>query len=262
MSTDFYSDIKTKLNVLLCDNKDDLPEKFNSSRYINNSINGLKFIKDVTKYNTQNIADGLLQGAFLDLDYQSKEFYLIPNKPQTLLNFRVGYKGEIKLIKKYAIGKPITNVYAKLIRKGDDFKCGIKNGHSYLEFNPLPFSDAEIIGVFSVVQFEDDSFIYETLSKKEVDYLRATFSSKNPVWHTSPGEMTKKCAINRIRKQISIDLNAKQYTALNPDDSEQQLFTPNETKSNINSKSLSKLDQLFAEENIDELFGEDTNNEA
>ncbi|MBA8937732.1 hypothetical protein BCM18_005690, partial [Clostridium beijerinckii] len=59
-------------------------------------------------------------------------------------------QGETKLVRKFS-SKKIKDIYAKLVRYGDEFEEGVDHGKPYVNFKPKPFNNDDITGVFAVV---------------------------------------------------------------------------------------------------------------
>lgn len=85
------------------------------------------------EYKQSEIMSGLMKGATLGLDFFNKEAYLVPYGSQ--LNYQTDYRGAKKLAKKYSI-RPIRDIYAKLVREGDEFEEVIENGEQGINFKP------------------------------------------------------------------------------------------------------------------------------
>ena len=186
-----------------------LPHDFNQTRFLQNCMTVLQDTKKIAQMNPVSVARTMLKGAFLGLDFFNGECYAIPygNK----LNFQTDYKGEIKLSKKYSINE-IRDIYAKVVREGDHFQEKIKDGKQTIEFEPEPFNDNEIIGAFAVCLYEDDSMIYETMSKSQIEGIRDNFSkaSQSKAWRLTPGEMYKKTVLRRLCKLIELDFDSQE----------------------------------------------------
>jgi recombination protein RecT len=173
----------------------------------------LQDTKNIDKYTPASIARTMLKGAFLDLDFFNKECYAIPYGDQ--LQFQTDYKGELKIIKKHSI-QQVKDVYAKLVRVGDTFIEKIVNGVQTIDYTPKLFNNEEIIGVFAVCFYADNSMVYETMSIEEVEKVRDNYSKqpKGQAWKESFGEMAKKTVLRRLKKWIPIEFkNSEQYQA-------------------------------------------------
>lgn len=195
---------------------DALPVDFNKARFVQNAVALLNDNKDLAKYGANQIKLGLLKGAYLGLDFMSKECYLIPYGSQ--LQFMPSYIGCEKLVIKYSV-RPVKNIYAKVVREGDDFEERIVEGQPTIEFHPKAFNDGKIIGAFAVCLFKDGGMIYDTMSLKSIEQTRkASKMSGGATWTNYYEEMAKKTVLHRLCKHIQIDFdNPKQYEYFNED---------------------------------------------
>lgn len=197
------------LNAMLIDNREALPKDLNTARFVQNAVallNGNETLQTFAQsYGTGQIKAGLLQQAFLGLDAISKEAYLVPygNKLENM----VSYKGACKLIKKYSV-KPVKEVYAKVIRAGDEFEEVVVEGKPTINLKPRPFNDGAVIGAVAWVLFSDDTVIYETMSLAELEKTRSKSKMKNSMpWTEFTSEMYKKTVLRRLSKMVTIDLD-------------------------------------------------------
>jgi recombination protein RecT len=213
--------VQNNLESLILANRQAIPENFNTARFIQNCLAVLPEIKDIEKVEASSIARTMVRAAYLGLDFFSKECYsIVYNKnigtkehPQWVkeLQFQTDYRGEVKLAKKYSF-KKIHDIYAKLVREGDAFEEIIYRGKPTINFQPKPFNNGKIIGVFAVCLYDDKTMIYETMSAEEVDNIRTTYSKMpdGKAWKESPGEMAKKTVIRRLRKMIQLEFDNPQ----------------------------------------------------
>lgn len=195
------------LSTSLIEAKDGLPKDFNITRFVQNSVallNGNEsLIKFAKQYGTSQIKAGLMRGAFLGLDALNQECHLVPYG--NTLNFSVDYRGDMKLIKKYST-RPVLDVYAKLVRQGDDFQLYIKEGKQTFDFKPIPFNDGAIIGAFAVILYKDGGLDIEEMSLKELEKVRSKSKMANGMaWKDFTGEMYKKTVIHRIKKKATLE---------------------------------------------------------
>ena len=98
---------------------DALPKDFNKQRFVQNTLALIHDNPKLMEYKQSEIMSGLMKGATLGLDFFNKEAYLVPYGSQ--LNYQTDYRGAKKLAKKYSI-RPIKDIYAKLVREGDEFE--------------------------------------------------------------------------------------------------------------------------------------------
>lgn len=195
-----FSDV---LTVALVDNKEALPKNFNKARFVQNAIALINDNPALQKYNQSQLKAGLLKGAYLGLDFYSKEAYLIPYGQQ--LNFQIDYRGAKKLAKKYAI-RPIKDIYAEVVREGDEFEKIVNGNVTTVKFKPKPFSDAKVIGAFAVVEYADGGLVCDTMSLKELEVTRSKSKASNSMaWKDFTTEMYRKTVLHRLCKHIEIE---------------------------------------------------------
>lgn len=192
------------LNKLINSKMDAMPKDFNQTRFLQNCMTVLQDTKGIENCQPVSIARTLLKGAFLGLDFFQKECYAIPYGGE--LQFQTDYKGETKMAKKYSI-RDIKDIYAKVVREGDEFKEEIVAGNQIIDFKPVPFNDGVIVGAFAVVLYQDGGMEYETMSTKQIEGIRDNFSKmKNGLmWTKTPEEAYKKTVLRRLTKKIEKD---------------------------------------------------------
>lgn len=207
-----------QLSTALAEVKDGLPKDFNTVRFVNNAVallNENTQLQDFAKANgTAQIKAGMLKGAYLGLDFMNKEAYLVPYGKQ--LNFMKSYTGAVKLCKKYSI-RPLKDIYAKLVREGDEYSIAIINNEPKVTYNPKPFNDGKIRGAFAVACFEDGGIQYEEMSLAQLEKVRNCSKMKSGVvWNQWTDQMYLKSVLHRLCKRIEIDFdNAEQLQFFN-----------------------------------------------
>lgn len=198
---------KKTFSVVLADKLDSvseaLPKDFNKARFVQNALALINDNPALQKYTQMQLMTGLLKGAYLGLDFYSKECYLVPYGNQ--LNYQTDYRGAKKLVKKYSI-RPVKDIYAKLVRDGDTFEETIVRGEQTFYFKPLPFNDGKIIGAFAVCLYTDGGMQYDTMSLADLENTRKSSKASNsPAWKNFTGEMYKKTVLHRLCKHIELD---------------------------------------------------------
>ena len=190
---------------------DALPKDFNKARFVQNALSLMNDNPDLAKYGQPQLIAGLMKGAFLGLDFYSKEAYLIPYGSK--LNYQTDYRGEMKLAKKYSI-RPIKNIYSEIVREGDTFETGVENNQRYVTYKPLPFNGGKIVGAFAVVEYEDGGIGVETMSLAELETTRKKSKASNSMaWKDFTTSMYRKTVIRRLCKYIERDFeNAQQQS--------------------------------------------------
>lgn len=208
----FSAALTEKLN----NTSDALPKDFNKSRFVQNALALINDNPNIKNYGQTQIMTGLMKGAVLGLDFYNKECYLVPYGNQ--LNYQTDYRGAVKLAKKYSI-RPIKDIYAKLIREGDDFSESIVNGEPNINFTPKFLNDGKIIGAFAVCLYRDGGITYDVMSLSDLENTRkASKASNSPAWKNFTGEMYKKTVLHRLCKHIELEFeNPTQISTFNSD---------------------------------------------
>ena len=191
---------------------DALPRDFNKARFVQNALSLMNDNPDLAKYGQPQLIAGLMKGAYLGLDFYSKECYLIPYGSK--LNYQTDYRGEMKLAKKYSI-RPIKNIYSEIVREGDEFETGVQNNQRYVTYKPLPFNGNPIIGAFAVVEYEDGGIGVETMSVAELETTRKKSKASNSMaWKDFTTTMYRKTVIRRLCKYIERDFESAEQLSI------------------------------------------------
>ena len=231
----------SNFSIVLADKLDSvsdaLPKDFNKARFVQNALALVNENPNIAKYGQQKIMAGLLKGAYLGLDFYSKECYLVPYGND--LNYQTDYRGAKKLAKKYSI-RPIKDIYAKLVHEGDLFEEKIVDGEQSFDFKPKPFNDGKIIGAFAVVLYTDGGMAYDTMSLADLENTRkASKASNSPAWKNFTGEMYKKTVLHRLCKHIELDFENQtqqnMFLSGMEIETDQQKIAENEIAENANS---------------------------
>lgn len=198
--------IHSNLEKLLDSKREAMPSSFNKTRFLQNCMTVLQDTKGIEQCDATSVARTMLKGAFLGLDFFNKECYAIVYGGT--VQFQTDYKGEKKLAKKYSV-RPVKDIYAKLVREGDDFREEVKDGQQTIQFVPKPFNDGEVLGAFAVALFTDGGLVYEVMTKAEIEKTRKDYSKQanGQAWTKSPGEMYKKTVLRRLCKNIELDFD-------------------------------------------------------
>ena len=218
----------TILTNSLMESKEALPFNFNVARFVQNSIallNGnetlLKYSKE---YGNAPIKQGLMRGAFLGLDALSEEFWLIQYRKD--LKFSLSYRGMIKLMKQYSI-KPIADIFAEVVKQGDDYKRWTDDSGQHFKYEPIPFNGGAVIGAFAVCKYVDGTQLVEEMNKLELEKTRQKSKMSNGMaWNDYTEEMYKKTVIRRLNKRVPITFDNPQQKEIYDEDGAINLSKP------------------------------------
>lgn len=183
---------------------DALPSDFNRARFVQNTVALVQENEQLAHMPQAKLVPVLMKGAYLGLDFFNKECYAVPYGQQ--LQFTPSYKGMVKLAKRFS-KRPLIDVYAHVVREGDEFESGVEDGNEYVRFRPKPFNDGAIIGAFAVAQFYDGGIKIETMSKVQLDSVkRMSKAQSGTAWKFFPDEMYRKSVVRRLCKGIDLDM--------------------------------------------------------
>jgi len=205
MANELLKTITNNLDITLNGVQNALPKDFNKERFLQNTIALLRQNPELQKYNPTEILEGSVKAAYLGMDFMNKEAWLVPYSGH--IQFQLGYKGCCKFVKKYSI-RPLADLYAKVVHKGDEFTYGVENGKPYVNWKPLPFNGDEMQGVFAIAIFQDGGILYEVMSKEEIDKIRRRSRAGNSgPWVTDYEQMSLKTCLKRLTKNIETDFD-------------------------------------------------------
>ena len=198
-----------------------LPKDFNRERFVQNALSVINEKPELTKVNKGQLLLGLVKGAMLDLDYSNKEFYLIPYGSS--VQFQIDYRGLMSVAWKYSTRK-IKDIDAWIVREGDLFKYVKDGDNQYTKFEPIPFSNKDIVGCFCEIKYEDGGVHVEIMSTEEANEIRNNYSksasSNSSPWKKSFSQMLLKSCIRRSLKRQTIDFASKEAMDVWEDDSD------------------------------------------
>lgn len=213
-----------------------LPKNFNIPRFVQNGVallNDNDQLKSFARqYGTAQIRMGMMKAAYLGLDFMNKEAYLIPYGSS--LQFMKDYRGDTKLVRKYSL-RPVLDIYAKIVRKGDELEEKIVDGRPSINFKPIPFNGEPIIGAFAVCLFKDGGMVYDVMSLEELEQARKVSKmSQGATWKNWTTEMYRKTVLHRICKHIQIDFETPEQRMFFEEDMKAD-FTPQPTVASVNT---------------------------
>ena len=120
--------------------------------------------------------------------------------------------------------RPMTDVYAHVVRDGDEFESGMEDGHEYVRFKPKPFNDGAIVGAFAVAQFADGGIKVEVMNKSQLDAAkRMSKAQSGTAWKFFADQMYQKVVIRRLCKNIDLDMENVQQAKLMQDEEPQEV---------------------------------------
>jgi recombination protein RecT len=200
---------------------DALPTDFNRARFVQNTVALVHENEQLSRVPQAKLVPALLKGAYLGLDFFNGECYAVPYGQQ--VQFMPSYKGMVKLCKRFS-KRPLIDVYAHVVRDGDEFESGMEDGHEFVRFKPKSFNEGPIIGAFAVAQYADGGIKVEVMSKGQLDAVkRMSKAQSGTAWKFFADQMYQKAVIRRLCKGIDLDMDAEQARIIRGDDEVQEV---------------------------------------
>ncbi len=210
----FLDNISIDLTNRLASESSAIGQSFNIQRFIMNSLEAVRQAKLKDKPVTpQQVANCLMKGAYLNLDFFQGECYAIFYRDRGLV-FQTDYKGEVKLAKMYSV-KPIYEIYAEVVREGDEYEKVTIQSQRHINHKPKRFNTANIEGAYAVVRYVDGATDMVEISTDEIEKIRRTYSKApdSGAWVNRYSEMCKKTALRLLCKNIQLNFTTEQFKA-------------------------------------------------
>ena len=113
--------------------------------------------------------------------------------------FIIGYQGYIELIMRT---KQVKTVYAQAVKKNDEFDYQYGTD-PYLRHKPATTDRGETIGFYAVAQMTNGGWVFEYMSKDQVDRIRLQSPGKDSdMWKYNYDEGGRKTVIRRLQKYL------------------------------------------------------------
>lgn len=207
-------------SVVLAEKLDEVgeacPPDLNKPLFVQNAIALMDEHPELKGYGANQVMNGLMKGAFLNLNFMSSECYLVPYKGR--LQYQTSYKGSAKLVKRFSI-RPVLDVYAEVVRQGDEYERWSDDEGQHYSYKAKKFNDGAIIGAFAVCKFMDGGVLIDEMNITELENTRSHSMAKNSMaWKEFTSEMYRKTVLRRLCKKIELDLNVLQREAYNEDE--------------------------------------------
>ncbi|KFF31669.1 recombination and repair protein RecT [Bifidobacterium bombi DSM 19703] len=148
--------------------------------------------------------------------------YILPygngRNGRTQATFILGYKGIIDLARRSG---QIKSIHAQAVYEGDDFECWEDETGQHFKYRQNPNASHEpgkLTDVFVNAQLMTGGFVFEHMTRSEVDRIRARSKARNNgPWASDYEAMAKKTVIRRVFPYLPVSVNAQQ--AVNVDES-------------------------------------------
>jgi len=168
----------------------------NSNRFISSFFYYLSMNKQLKQCTIHSISRCLLESASIGLCPNIfGHVYIIPyGKTATLM---IGYQGLIEVAIRCNY---ISSLTSNVVRKSDEFKVTYGTKPEIIHIPLFRFNE-EITHVYSIININKDSQLFEVMSKEEIEKIRKC-SRSNAFWEKWYEQMAKKTVIRRILKYL------------------------------------------------------------
>lgn len=117
--------------------------------------------------------------------------------------FIIGYRGLIELARRSG---QLKSIHAQAVYEGDSFKCWEDETGQHFKFDDNPnaeHSPEKLTAVFMTAHLKDGGFVFEKMTKAEVDAIRQRSKAKdNGPWKTDYEAMALKTVIRRAARYL------------------------------------------------------------
>lgn len=145
----------------------------------------------------ESIANALLDMVVQGLSPAKTQCYFIVFGSKLQLNR--SYFGTQAVLKRLS---NVKDIWANVIYKGDEFNYEVDHGREKLVSHKTAFEnrDNELLGVYAIVQTNDNEEILTVMTKKEIEVSWGQSKTGQAVHKKFPQEMAKRTVINRAAK--------------------------------------------------------------
>lgn len=160
--------------------------------------------------------------------------------------FIVGYRGLVSLANRSG---QVKRFQARAVYQGDvfDYEYGLDE---FLKHKPSEEETGEITHVYAVLELTNGSKIFEVMTRKAIEFVRAKSQGKNNnVWVDYFDEMAKKTVIRRLAKLAPLSPEFSMANGLN--EQVEQLGLPQKLETNLINLDIPELQEQL-EENLNQ----------
>lgn len=181
---------------------------------------------DLLKCTPESLLGAVMTAAQMGIEPDGRHGHLIPRWNSKAncyeATFQADYKGLVRLIR---LNDKVVDVYAELVHEHDFIKVTKGLHRDLVHEVDIKADRGELIGVYAVIQYENEHASFEYMCRAEVENVRARSDSwkahkakgYGTPWVTDEGEMWKKTALKRISKLADLSGDTSERLAADPD---------------------------------------------
>lgn len=241
-ASEFFNSVSDQITKLTTDGGIELPQQYSVANALKSAW---LILSETTDKNGKNVLEscsrpsiinGLMKMVTQGLNPAKMQCYFIAYGDK--LNFQRSYQGSIALAKRVANVKAVN---ANVIYKNDQYvttidpSTGVKKLMQH-EQKLENRNDADIIGAYAIVVFNDGTSQLEEMTMQEIlkSWGQGQTKGNSPAHQNFKGEMAKKTVINRALKTL---INSSTDSGLMDDDGEASP-SMEETKTKANTEAF------------------------
>ena len=127
--------------------------------------------------------------------------------------FILGYKGYIDLARRSG---DIKSIHAQAVYMGDEFDCWEDETGQHFKYRPgrdVQRIPNNLTDVYMSAHLNNGGFVFERMTKAEVDAIRSQSKAKNGPWNTHYEAMALKTVIRRAARYLPLTAQAQEAVA-------------------------------------------------
>lgn len=190
-----------------------LPKHLPPDRFLRVAMTALSRIPRLAECEQVSFFRCLLDLSAMGLEPDGRKAHLIPfrnNKNNTTeCQLIVDYKGLLELVRRSG---ETESLHCDIVCENDSFKRGIKDGKTFLEWEPANQDRGEVIGAFSVVVMKGGALEWEYMTKEDIEGVRKrSKASGSGPWVSDWAEMARKTVFRRHSKRLPFSPEIRQH---------------------------------------------------
>lgn len=204
--------------------------KANAATFRRTALLSTMYNAEILACGIQSVVGAVIQAAQLGLEPSdlTGKCYLIARKErghdQKVAHLMVGYKGLIQLMRQSG---DVQNVYARVVRDGDEFQFE-QGTEEFIRHIPKAGNKGDIQWVYAVAKLARGGHTQEVMSFSDIEHIRREFGGGGQYgpWKTHWDAMAKKTVIRSLAKILPTSSEALQRAVAVDERTEAGVWTP------------------------------------
>ncbi|WP_298579396.1 recombinase RecT [uncultured Olegusella sp.] len=199
-----------------------MPKHMSSERLFQLAVSSINQTPKLAECDAMSLCSCVMKCSALGLEPSAVDglgmAYVLPyrNHGKMQAQFILGYKGIIELCRRSG---QLKSIHAQAVYEGDEYTHWEDEGGQHFKFvanKDAEHTESKLTDVYMCAQLMGGGFVFETMTKKEVDAIRkrskAASSGFSP-WSTDYEAMALKTVIRHAAKYLPVSVEAKTAVA-------------------------------------------------